>query len=77
VVGPVPGIIGTLQAQEAIKLVLQLPTIAGRLLIFDGLQCKFRTVGLRGKVMSCAACSQAGMLNPHEFDYPSFVNADA
>lgn len=30
-------------------------------------------MGLRGKVATCAACSNPGALNPHEFDYPTFV----
>ncbi len=51
VVGAVPGVIGVLQALEAIKVASGAGEVAsGRLLIFDGFTCKFRTVKLRGRV---------------------------
>lgn len=43
VLGTIPGIIGTLQALETIKIVTGIaPVFPGRLLAFDGLKCRFR-----------------------------------
>ena len=45
VLGPVAGVIGTLQATEVIKELLSLgDTLAGRLLIYDALATRFETV---------------------------------
>jgi hypothetical protein len=65
--------IGTLQALEVIKVILDLPTINGRLLVFDGLSMTFRTVKLRGRVEGCCEGRQ---VNPHEFDYQEFTHAN-
>ena len=48
VLGVLPGIIGTIQATEAIKLILGIGnTLAGRLLLLDALTMEFRTMKLR------------------------------
>src|ERR1700675_4224984 len=48
VLGVLPGIVGTLQANEAIKLVLGVgESLVGRLLYFDALKMKFREFNLR------------------------------
>src|SRR5262249_14616691 len=48
VLGVLPGIIGSLQAMETIKLILNLgESLAGRLLLYDALSAEFRTVKLR------------------------------
>ena len=45
VLGTIPGIIGTLQALETIKIVTGIgPSLSGRLLAFDGLKCRFREI---------------------------------
>lgn len=47
VLGVLPGVIGTLQATEAIKLLAGIgETLAGRLLLFDALRMTFRTMRL-------------------------------
>ena len=47
VLGVLPGIIGSIQANEAIKLLLGIgDTLAGRLLVFDALELRFREVRL-------------------------------
>src|SRR5690606_27999634 len=47
VLGVLPGIVGTIQAMETIKLLLGIgETLAGRLLIFDALRMKFRELNL-------------------------------
>lgn len=56
VLGVLPGLIGTIQATEAIKLLLGIgETLAGRLLLVDALSLRFRTMRLR-KDPSCPAC---------------------
>src|SRR4051795_12234733 len=56
VLGVLPGVIGTIQATEAIKLLTGIgETLAGRLLLFDALRMSFRTMKLR-KNPNCPAC---------------------
>lgn len=58
VLGVLPGLVGTVQATEAIKLILgQGETLSGRLLVFDALKTKFRTLKLR-KDPECRVCSK-------------------
>ncbi|MGH8928279.1 MAG: molybdopterin-synthase adenylyltransferase MoeB [Acidimicrobiia bacterium] len=57
VFGVLPGIIGSIQAIEAIKLLLGLgDLLAGRLLIYDALEQSFTTVNVR-RNPDCPACS--------------------
>ena len=55
VLGVLPGVLGVLQATEAIKLVLGLPSVAGRLLIYDALRAKLRELALR-RDPGCPTC---------------------
>lgn len=56
VFGVLPGIIGTIQATEAIKVLLRLgETLVGRLLLVDALTMEFRTMKLR-KDSKCPVC---------------------
>ncbi len=56
VLGILPGIIGTIQATEAIKLILgDGESLVGRLLLFDALKMRFRELKLR-KDPACPAC---------------------
>jgi molybdopterin/thiamine biosynthesis adenylyltransferase/rhodanese-related sulfurtransferase len=56
VLGVLPGLIGTIQATEAIKLIVGIgEPLIGRLLLVDALGAKFRTVKLR-KNPECPAC---------------------
>ena len=58
VLGVLPGIMGTLQAMEAIKVLLGIgETLSGRLLVFDALGTKFRTLKLR-RDPTCRVCSR-------------------
>ncbi len=58
VLGVLPGIVGCLQANEALKLILgQGKSLSGRLLVFDALGTKFRQLKLR-KDPSCRVCSK-------------------
>ncbi len=71
VLGVLPGIIGTLQALETLKLVLGAgETLAGRLVLFDALKFSFREFKLK-KNPDCPICGK----NPtiHELiDYQQF-----
>ncbi len=56
VIGILPGIIGLIQANEVIKLVLGIgDSLVGRLLLFDALTMKFKEMKLR-KDPSCPIC---------------------
>jgi molybdopterin/thiamine biosynthesis adenylyltransferase/rhodanese-related sulfurtransferase len=56
VLGVLPGIMGVLQATEAIKLVLGLgDTLAGRLLCYDAIKTRFRELRLR-RDPACPTC---------------------
>jgi adenylyltransferase/sulfurtransferase len=58
VIGVVPGIVGTIQAMETIKLVLGIgETLAGRLLIFDAMRMRFRDLRLK-KNPECPVCGE-------------------
>ena len=56
VLGVLPGIVGCLQANEAIKLILGIgDSLVGRLLHFDALAFRFREIKLR-RDSECAVC---------------------
>src|SRR3954449_12373616 len=58
VLGILPGIIGCLQANEAVKLILDIgEPLIGRLVLFDALRTKFRELKLR-KDPECPICSE-------------------
>lgn len=57
VLGVLPGIIGSIEAMEAIKVLLGIgDTLVGRLLIYDALEQDFQTVNVR-RDPECPACS--------------------
>jgi molybdopterin/thiamine biosynthesis adenylyltransferase/rhodanese-related sulfurtransferase len=75
VLGVLPGVIGTLQAIEALKLVLQLgDTLIGRLLCYDALTATFREFKTTADPR-CAYCSKPDAF-PGYVDYDAFC-ADA
>ncbi|GAB1440197.1 HesA/MoeB/ThiF family protein [Providencia sp.] len=58
VLGPVVGVIGTLQALEAIKLLVGLPSsLSGKLRLFDGKQQQWNTLQLTPS-MQCPVCRE-------------------
>jgi len=69
VLGVLPGIIGSIQAVEAIKMVLGLgDPLVGRLLAYDALDESFRTFKVR-RDPACPACGEdAGELVIAEYD---------
>lgn len=59
VLGPVAGIMGSLQTLEVLKVLLGIGTpLVGRLLLFDGLEGSFREVAVK-KDPRCPACGDA------------------
>jgi molybdopterin/thiamine biosynthesis adenylyltransferase len=57
VLGVLPGIVGSIQAMEAIKVILGLgETLTGRLLTYDAMDESFRTFKLN-RDPECPACS--------------------
>jgi molybdopterin/thiamine biosynthesis adenylyltransferase/rhodanese-related sulfurtransferase len=61
VLGVLPGIIGSIEAMEAIKLLLGIgDSLVGRLLIYDALDQEFRSLKL-SRDPSCPACSDESM----------------
>jgi molybdopterin/thiamine biosynthesis adenylyltransferase/rhodanese-related sulfurtransferase len=68
VLGVLPGIVGTIQATEAIKLVLGVGrSLAGRLLLIDALTMEHRTVRLR-KDPACPACGTRTITSLIDYD---------
>mgnify|MGYP003328833244 CR=1 FL=1 len=57
VLGAIAGMLGTIQAAEALKFILgQGELLTNRMLIFDALKMKFRTVGFKRR-KTCPVCS--------------------
>jgi molybdopterin/thiamine biosynthesis adenylyltransferase/rhodanese-related sulfurtransferase len=69
VLGVLPGIIGSMQAMETIKLLLDLgDPLVGRLLAYDALEASFRTFKVR-RDPACPACGEnAGPIVIAEYD---------
>ena len=60
ILGAVTGVLGTLAALEALKELLSLgDSLAGRLMVYDGLSGTFRTIGLPADP-ACAICTVHG-----------------
>ena len=71
VLGVLPGIIGTIQANEAIKLILGVgEPLLGRLLYFDALKMKFREFNLR-RDPQCPVCGDSPTIT-EPIDYEQF-----
>jgi hypothetical protein len=72
VLGVVPGLVGTIQATEAIKLLLGLgDTLVGRLLTIDALTMAFRTIAIE-RDPQCPACGTREITEL--IDYDEFCN---
>lgn len=79
VLGPVPGVIGTLQALEAIKLLARFHSsepLQGTLLLFDAMTSSFRPVKMRPRVSTCPACGDHASIDMQTYDYDAFVNGN-
>lgn len=64
VLGVLPGVVGSIQAMEAIKLLLGIgDTLAGRLMMYDALEQEFTTMRV-SRSRDCPACSDPESLPP-------------
>lgn len=71
VLGVLPGIVGSIQATEAIKLLLgEGEALLGRLLLFDALHMRFRELRLR-RNPDCALCGESPRIR-ELIDYEAF-----
>jgi adenylyltransferase/sulfurtransferase len=69
VLGVLPGIVGSLQANEVIKLLLGIgEPLIGRLLLFDALETEFSEVRLK-KDSACPVCGE----HPTITDYIDYI----
>jgi molybdopterin/thiamine biosynthesis adenylyltransferase/rhodanese-related sulfurtransferase len=68
VLGVLPGIIGSIQALEAIKVILDLgDPLRGRLLAYDALEQSFRTFKVR-RDPNCPTCGEGAEIHIAEYD---------
>lgn len=73
VLGILPGLIGMLQATEAVKLLLgKGDLLTGRLLTYDSLKMRFRELKLR-RDKACPACGENPTIKGY-IDYEGFCN---
>jgi adenylyltransferase/sulfurtransferase len=73
VLGAVTGVMGTLQATEVLKLILGIgETMSGRLLLWDALDARFRTVKLK-RDPACALCGEQATIR----DFSAHAEAPA
>ncbi len=71
VLGVLPGIIGSLQANEALKLALGIgESLSGRLLLFDALEGEFNEINLR-RDPNCPVCGEHPTITEY-IDYVEF-----
>lgn len=79
VLGVVPGIVGTFQALEVIKILSKVgEPLSSRMLILDALSSRIHTVKLRGRNAQCVACGGSPEINRStlpNFDYESFASS--
>ena len=76
VLGVLPGVIGSLQALEAIKLIVGFgETLIGRLLLFDGRRMQFRELALQ-KDPDCPVCGERPTVT-QLIDYEAFCGVGA
>ncbi len=76
VLGVLPGVIGTLQATEAIKLLLGIgEALVGRYLLYDALEGSFREVRLR-RDPECPVCGEYPTITEY-IDYEGFCASPA
>ncbi len=74
VLGVLPGIVGSLQANEAIKLILGIgDPLVGRLLLFDALSTTFTEISLR-RDPDCPVCGESPSITEY-IDYVEFCAA--
>ena len=77
VLGVVPGVIGNLQALEAIKILTGLEvSYSGKLLLYDGLAGRFTVVKLRGRNTGCKVCGDTPEISRSLVNYAKFCGSE-
>ncbi|KAL0286386.1 UNVERIFIED_CONTAM: Adenylyltransferase and sulfurtransferase MOCS3 [Sesamum angustifolium] len=75
----VPGVIGCLQALEAIKVAGAVgEPLSGRMLLFDALSARIRVVKIRGRSPQCEACGENSKFTEEQFcnfNYETFTQS--
>ena len=73
VIGALAGVIGSLQAMEAIKYLLGIgELLTGKLLTYDALSMKFHTIQLPDHVADCPVCGDhPTILKPVDYEQPA------
>lgn len=75
VLGPIVGVIGSMQALEVLKIaVTGKSSYAGNLWLFDGFDGKTKTISLREKMTACAICSAKPRITELQ-DYEKFCGS--
>jgi adenylyltransferase/sulfurtransferase len=79
VFGTVPGVIGTMQCNEIVKLILgeKERLLANRMLMYDAYEMSFKVFKLRSNQKDCKVCGENPTFNKDnlkDFDYDDFVN---
>ncbi|KAK9288904.1 hypothetical protein L1049_017373 [Liquidambar formosana] len=79
VLGVVPGIIGCLQALEAIKIASAVgEPLSGRMLLFDALSAWIRIICFMGRSSQCEVCGENAAFTGkqfQDFDYEKFTQS--
>ncbi len=76
VLGVLPGLVGTIQATETVKLIMELgESLSGRLLIIDAMDMSFRTLKMR-RNPDCPLCGDSPTVT-ELIDYEAFCGAPA
>lgn len=74
-----PGIIGCLQALEAIKIASAVgEPLSERMLLFDALSARIRIVKIRGRSLQCEVCGENSAFTEQQFkdfDYEKFTQS--
>jgi molybdopterin/thiamine biosynthesis adenylyltransferase len=69
ILGPIAGVVGALQAEEALRCLAGTPGLAGRLLTFDFRRFRFREVGL-SRSFGCPVCASVGAIRSADARVP-------
>lgn len=76
ILGPVVGVIGSMQALEVIRVILGKPNFAGKMLLLDADNGRFQTIQLRKRQFNCEACGDTPKIPPL-LDYTKFCQSNA
>ena len=80
VIGTLPSIMGTLQANEAIKFILgkNEQILKKKIMIFDGYDDKIKIMKTRDSMDTCKVCGKNKIINENnisDYDYDKFINS--